>query len=1102
VANGVGKPVHSKEPINLAAFPYLDSETKHEDEATQNQPESEAEQFTRLLHHIFGHVGMSTLKRTLKAWRPDLVGKLHKFKWCEACRMAKSTRKSLNSLRPMRSLEPGEVMHTDLSGPFSPTADPNRAAYLQIIADDWSKYLQVNLLKAKSEAAEQLIFHIKHFKNVTGRWIRSVYHDLGGESNTNELDKFMRSIGAEFHTSPQGIHERNPVAEALLRRIQDMTRVLLQQGCLPKRCWGYAAMHAVNIMNMVVKDPATGITPYERFYDRAPLWHMLKPFGCRAVVHINKERQERGKLGARGQVGRYAGFNPVNNTHLVLLDGKDGSVGRHAIEAVHVDFDEEGIIKWAPQSVEEREPHHEQTTSTSSQADEFVRDVLNSGPVTWITSPESVNVKPGWQLQDTEQASGLDARLKTGTSHGNGNGDGKSEASGAVCNETGDGTSGAVCNETGEEKSETSGAVCCEPGHAGGGAVCNDTSADESGEAHVSMALDDEKDPLNEVNPSRFMEDGGAVKMSVDSGGGQQADLSDSGGGNPQARSDSEDTKADEKTTSADESLPRRSARGRQENTRYAQDFYAVSLLTIGEVKSLDDHDQDEPDVRKVYHLPEWKAAINEELKSLEAAGTFELVNANDLTEQERKSAIESTLKLKRKRNEYGKVVRHKARLCARGDQYDHAEIFGETFSPTPQLSTIRLVLYVMAALSLATFQLDIKSAFVQARLLESVFLIPCKEAGLPPGTILKCWKSLYGLPQAGANWYHLLRDTLISAGLTESLHDRCLFYLKQAGTILLVLFHVDDLLLVGPTYLIKKIVGKIQSRFPTTGSQHINHFCGMAVRDHGDTVSISATAYIDSCLERFGLQSEPFVRVPIIERLLPEDSEPRAPVRRYQELIGSILWIARLCRPDVSFACHELCLHTSNPSVRHMKAAQRVFQYLRTTKHHGLVIPKRAALDLMVHCDADFHRVGARKPTSGIIVSMGKIPVDWKSKTQTHVACSTYESELAAAFEATREAVAWKMFLQELQLCHGGPVDIREDNQAVTYFAGHTDTDEKMKHLPVKYHYIKEQQREGQIRLVPISSKLNIADVMTKPLPSSQFELLRDGLCVRSCGT
>jgi len=124
-------------------------------------------------------------------------------------------------------------------------------------------------------------------------------------------------------------------------------------------------------------------------------------------------------------------------------------------------------------------------------------------------------------------------------------------------------------------------------------------------------------------------------------------------------------------------------------------------------------------------------------------------------------------------------------------------------------------MLFIIAVMGLDTFQLDIKNAFVRALLLETVFILPCREAGMVQGTILRCIKSIYGLPQAGANWFRLFKETLLNYGLTQSVNDGCLFILKKPGVLLFAIFHVDDVLIEGPTQLIQQLVSHVQKGFP-----------------------------------------------------------------------------------------------------------------------------------------------------------------------------------------------------------------------------------------------------------------------------------------------
>ena len=56
-----------------------------------------------------------------------------------------------------------------------------------------------------------------------------------------------------------------------------------------------------------------------------------------------------------------------------------------------------------------------------------------------------------------------------------------------------------------------------------------------------------------------------------------------------------------------------------------------------------------------------------------------------------------------------------------------------------------------------------------------------------------------------------------------------------------------------------------------------------------------------------------------------------------------------------------------------------------------------------------------------------------------------------------------------------------------------------KTKHIPIKYHFLQEQVLEQKVKLKYVSSKEQIADIFTKPLPREAFEYLRQKLGVVS---
>ena len=166
----------------------------------------------RLWHHVCGHSGTGAVQRTMEqALNRKINYKVHRQ--CDACLLAKSRRKPFNYLGQARARKPGEMLHTDLAGPFKPAGAPNQVQYMQVNVDDFSKFCRLGLLTGKDEAGDNLMFVIKQAHNQFGRYYRKVYRDLG-ETKSSRVDRFLHEVGCEAHDAPQGAHQRNPIAEA------------------------------------------------------------------------------------------------------------------------------------------------------------------------------------------------------------------------------------------------------------------------------------------------------------------------------------------------------------------------------------------------------------------------------------------------------------------------------------------------------------------------------------------------------------------------------------------------------------------------------------------------------------------------------------------------------------------------------------------------------------------------------------------------------------------------------------------------------------------------------------------------------------------------
>ena len=165
---------------------------------------------------------------------------------------------------------------------------------------------------------------------------------------------------------------------------------------------------------------------------------------------------------------------------------------------------------------------------------------------------------------------------------------------------------------------------------------------------------------------------------------------------------------------------------------------------------------------------------MQEELHQFELNNVWELVKRPD----PRKHNIIGTKWIYRnKQDENGLVVRNKARLVAQGYTQVEGIDFDETFAPVARLEAIRILLAYANHHDITLYQMDVKSAFLNGKLEEEVYVAqpPGFEDPKNPDKVFRLNKALYGLKQAPRAWYDTLKEFLMKKGF-KPVHSTQLF--------------------------------------------------------------------------------------------------------------------------------------------------------------------------------------------------------------------------------------------------------------------------------------------------------------------------------------
>ncbi|CAI7866735.1 unnamed protein product [Closterium sp. NIES-54] len=186
----------------------------------------------------------------------------------------------------------------------------------------------------------------------------------------------------------------------------------------------------------------------------------------------------------------------------------------------------------------------------------------------------------------------------------------------------------------------------------------------------------------------------------------------------------------------------------------------------------------------------QWKAAMDAEMASWKSTGTYV-----DKVPPPGANIVSGMWIFRVKRPPSSPPV-FKARYVARGFSQREGVDFFQTFSPTPKMTTLRVLLHVAAQRDYELHSLDFSTAFLQGSLHEIWLRRPPGSTGsFPPGTQWSLRRPVYGLRQAPREWHDTLRTTLAALGFAPSTADPSLFLRTDTSLPpFYILVYVDDL--------------------------------------------------------------------------------------------------------------------------------------------------------------------------------------------------------------------------------------------------------------------------------------------------------------------
>jgi hypothetical protein len=197
--------------------------------------------------------------------------------------------------------------------------------------------------------------------------------------------------------------------------------------------------------------------------------------------------------------------------------------------------------------------------------------------------------------------------------------------------------------------------------------------------------------------------------------------------------------------------------------------------------------------------------------------------------------------------------VRNKARLVAQGYTQVEGLDFGETFVPVARLEAIRILLAYACSHNIKLYQMDVKSAFLNGRLSELVYVEqpPGFEDPMKPSHAYKLSKALHGLKQAPRALYERIRDFLVSKGFKIGFVDTTLFTKTIGKDLFVCQIYVDGIFFGSANKDFCEEFGELMSKeFEMSMIGELNYFLGLQIKQLKQGTFVCQSKYVKDLLK------------------------------------------------------------------------------------------------------------------------------------------------------------------------------------------------------------------------------------------------------------
>jgi hypothetical protein len=507
----------------------------------------------------------------------------------------------------------------------------------------------------------------------------------------------------------------------------------------------------------------------------------------------------------------------------------------------------------------------------------------------------------------------------------------------------------------------------------------------------------------------------------------------------------------------------------------------------------------------------EAEAALMKEFAQLEDLNVYEAVNARLLTKEQRRGALRAINLIKEKRT--GQI---KGRTVADGSVQRSLYDKADTASPTIATDALMLSIIVDAYEGRDVATADIAGAYLKAYMKDFVLMkfsgptvkVLCElNPKHKPFVVLengqeviyvRLIKALYGCVKSALLWYELFSTTLESMGFELNPYDRCIANCTIDGKQCTIGWYVDDTKISHEDpAVVTRVIDTLESHFGKMtvqrGDEHV--FLGMQIKYDRvlKTANVSMREYLTEAISESGLAIVKAASTPASKDLFSVSAASPFLSKSEQEVFHSVvaklLYVSIRARMDLLLTTSFLATRVSKSTQQDLDKLKRLLEYILGSLDDNLIVGADRLGRFRTWVDASYAVHPDFRSHTGGAISFGRGTIACKSTKQKLNTKSSTEAETVGASDYLPNTIWVKMFME----AQGYVIDecvLEQDNQSAIKLAtnGRASAGPKSRHIDIRYFWLKDRVRSGEIRIRHCPTHQMLADFFTKPLQGYLF--------------